>query len=621
MNSILRIRSPFYRRLAGGGNNGLVSLYLKEDLPYRINLQSNQAVIISHTQVPESSGLDNLLNNISTNILTAKYVSLTANTDPTQFDGYPYKLDLQYDNTNYSLYGGDCTGYIEYEVSPSSYSILKTIPNENVVIVNESVPYDMDQGINEVTNLVTGSTFPEQYLRAMFVKRTDNNTIFANLLKALNLPVSVDEMKKYTRSDLGVLTQTSGLEYDTIIGGTKYTWSKYEETGSTVPNLVVHPTTGWTGEYYKTALQSIGSYEFTPNNKAIQPIQNDLYLILEIPNSSYGEIIDGKTVKLEIPYFKGGTASTDVEEKLGVYDYSVVTGETLVAYGTYNKNNLNTTNLDRVLSEIDKSVKDIGIKPDLTNLTYESNIVLLFSDTIKTPVNAAFDSWENGYTDLIDGTRVFNPLAQEKSLYDYHGDECVGFIALDKGFVVITHPKIVDSYFINIFGGEISISNDNNIFTSSKNYNINNVSSTSTERSGDYGTVQTDPTKLITTQNSLDEYLWDSTQFVLKTTDDDLNCSVKYISYNTEKTLNIVCLASSDEFYKSTNDTAKEMLDLEPSADFADLKSTSLDLHPAIITQLGIHDAEGNLLAICKPSQPVKKYWYDVVSFNIRIRL
>jgi len=42
---------------------------------------------------------------------------------------------------------------------------------------------------------------------------------------------------------------------------------------------------------------------------------------------------------------------------------------------------------------------------------------------------------------------------------------------------------------------------------------------------------------------------------------------------------------------------------------------------PVVITQLGIHDAQGNLLAVCKPTQPIQKYWYDVVSFNVKIRL
>ena len=108
-------------------------------------------------------------------------------------------------------------------------------------------------------------------------------------------------------------------------------------------------------------------------------------------------------------------------------------------YGTYNKKNLTTRNLDRVLSEIDLSVKDIGIRPNLLSTsTYESNVVPLFCDEIKAPTGVNFNTWSAGYTDLIDGTRVFNPNSQEKSLYDYNSDECVGFVALDKGFIVIT---------------------------------------------------------------------------------------------------------------------------------------------------------------------------------------
>ena len=80
-------------------------------------------------------------------------------------------------------------------------------------------------------------------------------------------------------------------------------------------------------------------------------------------------------------------------------------------------------------------------------------------------------------------------------------------------------------------------------------------------------------------------------------------------------------MASSDEFFKSTNDTAKELLTVDISEDFSNFKSEDQNLYPIIITQVGIHDAEGNLLAVCKPTQPIKKYWYDVVSFNIKIRL
>ena len=254
-------------------------------------------------------------------------------------------------------------------------------------------------------------------------------------------------------------------------------------------------------------------------------------------------------------------------------------------------------------------------------LTYESNVVLLFSDNIKPPQTTSLNSWGSGHSDVIDGTRVFSN-AIEKATYDHNLDECVGFAALDKGFIVITHQKIVDSYFRQVFGGEITKSATGNLYDSNKNYNVNNILSTGTTRS----LVRTDAQRMLTTYDQSDNIIWDSTQFIYSPITGTAEATgttsnLTYISYNTEKSLNIVCLASSDEFFKSTNDTAKELLSVDFSQDFSNFKSEDQNLYPIIITQVGIHDAEGNLLAVCKPTQPIKKYWYDVVSFNVKIRL
>ncbi len=626
MSSILKVRIPFFRRKTNGGTDGLSTFYLSELPPYIPSI--NQTVMIVHTDVPTNSGLKTKLTNISTNTVPAFFQSVEQNTTQEsvqQTDGFSNFMILQYEDVSFSTsqFGGDCRGYIEYDVNPAIYSVLK--PVESVVVVNESIPFDLNDGFISVTHTVTGSTYPNNFIRGMFVKRTDTNTIFANLLKSLNLPVSDEEMKKYTRSQYGTLSPTSGTTFNTIIDGTRYIWTPLAQnaltTGATTQNLVVHPTTGWTGEYYNTVLQSIGSYDYTPTNKAALPVQNELYLIFEIPNGAYGELIDGKTVKFDLPYYTG-TTSNVVDARLGFYTYNTLTPIQLEAFGTYNKKNLTTRNLDRVLSEVDLSVKDIGIRPDLLNASaYESNVVPLFSDLIKAPTGINFNSWSSGYVDLIDGTRVFNPNSQEKAVYDYSNDECIGFVALDKGFIVVTHPKIVDSYFRNVFGGTVTKTSTGSLFLANKNYDINGTPSTGTTRNS----VKTDPAEMITTLDENLNVVWDSTQFVLDpttgTTLSTLDANVQYISYNTEKSLNIVCLASSDEFFRSTNDTAKELFGVEPDSDFANFKTEDQNLYPVTITQLGIHDAEGNLLAICKPTQPAKKYWYDVMSFNVKIRL
>jgi hypothetical protein len=155
-----------------------------------------------------------------------------------------------------------------------------------------------------------------------------------------------------------------------------------------------------------------------------------------------------------------------------------------------------------------------------------------------------------------------------------------------------------------------------------KAYDINgNVLSSAPNKSRIY----TNPAYMITTKDNDGNIVWDSTQFVftgITGSYSGITSDLQYISYNTEKSLNIVCLASSSEFYKSTNDTARELITSTLATDdFSSFQSQSQNLYPITITSLGIHDAAGNLLAICKPTQPVKKYWYDVVSFNVKIRL
>lgn len=618
MNDILKIRIPFFRRKTNGNNSGLATFYLPE-MP-RYLPEVNQKVIITHTQVPSDSGLKTKLNSISTNTVLGEFQSLEQNTTQesvAESDGFSNFFIVRYDDLTFSSsqFSGDCQGFIEYGVNPTVYNTLKDV--ESVTIVNETVPFDMLGGYNSLTHTVSGSTYPEMFLKGFFVKRNDTNTIFANLLKSLNLPVTPEDYKKYSRSELGTLSVTNNSIFDVMIDGIKYIWT--ERTDQSPPpsdlDLVVHPVTGWVGEYYNTVLQPIGSYEFTPTNKAALPVPNDLYLIFEIPNNAYGEIIDGKSIKFTMPYFEG-SGGTDSDEKLGIYD----TYDSEIAidlYGTYNKKYVLSKNLDKKLSDIDLSLKDLGVRPRLDGGDYESNVVLLFSDDIAEPNNSSYASWSLGYETLMDGNRVYDPNNQIKPTYNYSSDECVGFVALDKGFVVITHPKIVDAYFREVFGGEIVANNPSDVIKSTKSYNFY---PTGNELSEDLyrGDVVTNEENMLVTKNNDDYVLWDSTQFVYT---GSVNTELTFISYNTEKSLNIVCLASSDEFFKSTNPSAKYIMGVDPSDDFANFKTNDQNLHPVMITQIGIHDDEGNLLAICKPTKPIKKHWHEVVSFNIKLRL
>ena len=638
-NGLLKIRIPFYRRAVGNTGDGIATFYIDNEPTYLPAL--NDTVIITHTEVPSSTsgGLVNKLNTISTNTVAGLFQGFSSTSNAiliAQTDTYFNFFTVQYTDPSFSLTlsSGDCRGYIEYTVSPSNYSILK--PIEAAVVVNESVPYDGNDGYNYLYGsqaAFTGST--TQVMPMLFIERQATNNIFANTLKSLNLPVSDAELSKYTRTKLGYLTQATAQQTPTVYkSGIPYYWNPL--TSDTLPGgvtsdaLITDPTiSGSTGEFYKTVLQTIGTTEFNTTAYSKLPVPNDLFLILDIQSNQYGAIIDGKSIKLNIPYWSGSTTGSYIKNYLGIKNSYLTNPSTIGLYGTYNKSGLNRS-LDNVLSELDLSMKDIGEPIDLSKpiTNYESNTVLLFSDLIGTPYDNSTGSWSDGHSDVIDGTKVFNPNAQVKETYNYYKDNCVGVAYLDKGFIVLTHQQIVDSIFVNAFNGKIStggtISQPLKVYdfygNAARNSNLYRRNSTTLHGVRTY----TGSTHFIFNRDSSNNVQWENTEFIYTGrtgSGTPVTPYMEFLSYNYQKSLNIVCLASSDEFYKSTNDTAKELLGVDNSSDYASFYTNNQNLEPVIITQLGIHDSQGNLLAVCKPTQPIKKYWYDIVSFSLKIRL
>ena len=640
LNGLLKMRIPYFRRLVGNTGDGVATFYVASEPTYLPGL--NDTVLITHTEIPSSTsgGLVNKLANLSTNTVAGLFQGFSTTINAiliNQTDTNRNYFTVKYTDPTFSLQlsAGDCRGYIEYYVSPASYSILK--PIEAAVVVNESVPYDGIDGYNNLYGspaAFTGAT--TNVMPMFFVERQATNSIFGNLLKSLNLPVSDAELGKYSRTNLGYLTQATSTQIPTIYkSNIPYYWNQLLTdtlpTGVLATDLISHPVSGYTGEYYDTVLESIGVTDFESAYSKL-PVPNDLYLILDIKPNQYGAIIDGKSIKLTLPYWSGATSSNYIKQYLGIADHYSTTQTTISLYGTYNNSNLGISGgLDNVLSELDLSMKDLGEPINLSEpiSNYESNAVLLFTDTIQTPYMNTLGSWGDGHADVIDGTRVFIPNAEVKETYNYFNDKCVGVAYLDKGFIVITHPKIVDSIFINTFNG--SITTGGTISQPLKVYDMYGTvaRSSAINRTGssNYGIrTYTGSTNFIFNRDNSNNVQWENTEFVYtgKTTGNHKPTIpyLEFLSYNYEKSLNIVCLASSDEFYKSTNDTAKELMGLDDSNDYAPFNSTvNQSLMPVVITQLGIHDAQGNLLAVCKPTQPIQKYWYDVVSFNVKIRL
>lgn len=139
-------------------------------------------------------------------------------------------------------------------------------------------------------------------------------------------------------------------------------------------------------------------------------------LVIGIDNANYGECIDGKTIKLEIPTSAG----------------------TYTIYSTY-QGGINT------LMTLDTLTSDNALQ---TN-KFGNNVAALVSDDIMKPNGGdASLSWATGYNTekpfSIHKKQTYN--FQTNSNLGVSADTLVGMVYLDKGFAVITDPTIVNNF-------------------------------------------------------------------------------------------------------------------------------------------------------------------------------
>lgn len=151
---------------------------------------------------------------------------------------------------------------------------------------------------------------------------------------------------------------------------------------------------------------------------AFKELAKSKILVIGINGDEYGEYVDGKSLKITL------NTTTQV--------YSI--------YSTYESKN--SSLIDEDYSYVDKSnnMKHFGV-----------NAVLLFSDDINKPNNDNTKSWSTGYAHnkpfSVSGKESFN--FKDNPNASLVKDVPVGIAFLDKGFVVITNPTIVNNFDLN----------------------------------------------------------------------------------------------------------------------------------------------------------------------------
>jgi hypothetical protein len=315
----------------------------------------------------------------------------------------------------------------------------------------------------------------------------------------------------------------------------------------------------------------------------------DRILIVEIPASEYSEFIDGRSIMLRVPV-SGGTAPNSL---------SAVT----IVSSTYSS--------DKILRSE-------------TNLLLGDNVAFLFSDDINKPYTGKTFSeigeiqdhsknttWfpNNGlnlldrpsavsYSEVKVSDKAFNtdkrtnvsfavpaPTNYPDGRAGYNYDIPVGFAILDKGFIVITHPQIVNNFlWSESFKGNGTPFNAN---TPMGGTNLAYYS---------------------------DVYFTGDTMFAGSQVEAS---QLTFQEVNTAFKTTAVCLAMPREFYISNNPTWDRAKVL--AAESEDTGIAAYD--PIYITEIGLYNALGELIAVAKLSEPVEKTYTNVLTFNIEIEM
>ena len=149
---------------------------------------------------------------------------------------------------------------------------------------------------------------------------------------------------------------------------------------------------------------------------AINGFNKDKVLVIAIDDCEYGEILDGKAVKVEL-------------ETTGNTSYTL--------YSTFQKSLTPLTNIDSQVKELLNLGSEIG-----------NNIAFLFSDEIQKPNSNPNKSWGTGFNMVkpfsVNNKELFN--SKSVPSLNLNVDTAVGIVYLDRGLVVITHPDIVNEY-------------------------------------------------------------------------------------------------------------------------------------------------------------------------------
>jgi len=288
-------------------------------------------------------------------------------------------------------------------------------------------------------------------------------------------------------------------------------------------------------------------------NPSLQQLNVDRMVISPIPREEYNEMIDGRSITFIVPQ----TGSTSIRvvsstySELVKHQNSALLGNNIAFLFSDDINLPRTgTTTGGASSSSPRTTWDVTPFTNRPQAHAYSDLESVDINTDQRPfggVNLAVAVSENYPTTTNQG---------------YNYDIPVGYVSLDKGFVVLTHPDIVD----NIPWDEGFELHTN-----------------------------------IATSGTTNMYFTGSTS---QLTFNDIS-----INFRTS----VVCLALPTEFTFSTNPSWNLANNIQ------ELDNGTNDFDPVQVTEIGLYNKNNELIAVAKLDRPVEKTYTNLITFNLDV--
>lgn len=322
----------------------------------------------------------------------------------------------------------------------------------------------------------------------------------------------------------------------------------------------------------------------------------DKIAIIPISENNYNEYIDGRSIKLVVPQWSRANKTVISSFFSDAARTVKVANSPINYFGPDNVAFLFSDDVNRPYTGTTEGGK-ISYKGvttwDPTTDFRDRPSAIAYSELVIAPggkindYNTDLRPWKNvkravsvPYSYPINvSARVASPDLDTDTSVGYYYDIPVGFVCLDSGFIVLTHPDIV-----------------------------NNIPWTSGSTTYEAGYADTGAgTNIINGSNAgatsgTSRIVFTSTTSTLSYHD----ISIRYVT-------TVVCIAMPGQFFISKNPS------WPLSRNLAEIKNRTTNFDSIFVTQIGLYNTYEQLIAVAKLDRPVEKTYDGLISFNLQI--